>query len=151
MRSRIAVILSLFLLAAGCDKSTTSESFTLLPTTTMQIGGQPFVLEKALNAGDQMTGLMRRDSLSPDHGMIFVFPQAATQSFWNKNVRFPLDNLFLDDDARIVSIQHMDAYDETATQPVVARYVIELNAGTPAKLGLKVGDKLTLPADVAGP
>jgi uncharacterized membrane protein (UPF0127 family) len=147
---RTPLVLTLLLLAAGCDKGSTPDATTLLPTTTMQIGGQPFVLEKALTPGEQMTGLMRRDSLAPDHGMIFVFPQATTQVFWNKNVRFPLDNLFLDDSARIVSIQHMDAYDETDTQPVVARYVIELNAGVPARLGLKTGDQLTLPVDVLG-
>jgi len=116
----------------------------------MSIGGQSFVLEKATTPGQQEMGLMRRDSLASDHGMIFIFPHADVQRFWNANVRFGLDNLFLDDDARIVSIQQMKAYDPTNTEPVTARYVIELNTGTAARLGLKIGDQLTLPSDVAG-
>lgn len=117
----------------------------------MQIGGQQFILEKAVTPGEQSKGLMRRDSLPADHGMIFISTHAYSQTFWNENVRFPLDNLFLNDDGTIVSIQSMKAYDATDTEPVVCRYVIELNFGLAQKLGLKEGDKLTLPPEVTKP
>jgi uncharacterized membrane protein (UPF0127 family) len=148
--TRNTLILALALWLSGCGNPAPQDVTPSLPTTTMSIGGQSFVLEKATTPGQQEMGLMRRDSLASDHGMIFIFPHADVQRFWNANVRFGLDNLFLDDDARIVSIQQMKAYDPTNTEPVTARYVIELNTGTAARLGLKIGDQLTLPSDVAG-
>jgi uncharacterized membrane protein (UPF0127 family) len=132
---------------SGCGGGSSSDGVNYLPTTTMQIAGQTFVLEKATTPGEQSIGLMHRDNLPPDHGMIFIYKQDDDTPYWNHDVRFGLDNLFIDKDGKIVSIQHMDAYDEHGTQPCVYRYVIELNAGTPAKLGLKVGDSLTIPPD----
>jgi uncharacterized protein len=145
--NRIAFIFAVGLIAVGCDNQPSSDATTTLPTTTMQIGGEKFVIEKATTPGQQERGLMRRDSMAADHGMIFIFSEDQPQRFWNKNVRFGLDNLFVGGDGKIVSIQHMEPYDETGTQEVMARYVIELNAGVPRKLGIKVGDQLTLPAD----
>ena len=113
----------------------------------MTINGQTFVLEKATTPGEQSLGLMHRDTLPADHGMIFIYKQDSTESYWNHDVRFGLDNLFVDADGKIVSIQHMNAYDETGTKPCVYRYVIELNTGTPARLGLKVGDAVVIPTD----
>lgn len=117
----------------------------------MQIGSRQFILEKATTIGQQTRGLMRRDSLPADHGMIFIFPQAEPQPFWNHDVRFGLDNLFLDSSGRIVAIEHMDAYDEHSTPAIVARYVIELNTGIPKEVGVKVGDTLTIPPDAIAP
>ena len=141
-----AGLLSVCLIAAGCDNGPT-DATVMLPMTTMQIGNRQFVVEKATTVGEQEKGLMRRDSLADDHSMIFIFPQTKSQSFWNHDVRFPLDVVFMDSDGRIVSIQHMKPYDDTATDPVDAQYVIELNDGTAAKVGLKVGDKITIPPD----
>jgi uncharacterized protein len=149
MRSRLAIIWA-FCFVLGCGNSATDQTQNELPTTTMTIGGQQFVMEKAVTEFQQHMGLMRRDSLAADHGMIFPFQFAAPQTFWNHDVRFPLDVLFLDDDGNIVSIQHMNAYDDTNTQTVTARYVVELNSGTAQRLGLKTGDHLNVPADVRG-
>jgi len=150
MRSRFAVIWA-FSLLVGCGNSATDQGPHELPTTTMTIGGKQFVVEKAITEFQQHMGLMRRDSLPPDHGMIFPFAVASPQTFWNHDVRFPLDVLFLDDGGNIVSIQHMRAYDDSDTQAVTARYVVELNFGTAAQLGLKEGDHLNVPADVKEP
>jgi uncharacterized protein len=141
----------LIVFAVGCGQPPPADVVNMLPTTTMQIGSRQFVLEKATTIGQQERGLMRRDSMDPDHGMIFIFPTQQPQSFWNKDVRFPLDNLFLDSGGRIVSIQHMDAYDMHGTSPVASQYVIELNAGVPAQVGVKVGDTLKLPPDCLSP
>jgi uncharacterized membrane protein (UPF0127 family) len=143
----IALTISLAPLIGCGDPSLSSDSNVKLPTTTMTIGGRPFVLEKAVTSGEQTLGLMRRDSLPSDHGMIFICAKPQIQSFWNHDVRFPLDNVFIDSDGKIVSIQQMKAYDDSSTKPVVAQYVIELNAGAAAELGLKMGDRLSLPAD----
>jgi uncharacterized protein len=148
LRSILALSL---LLATGCNSSPAPDPTVQLPTTTMRIGDQTFILEKATTEAQQQKGLMFRDSLPPDHGMIFIPAKAFSQRFWNANVRFGLDNVFMDDGGTIVSIQHMNAYDESNTDPVFCRYVIEFNTGTPAKLGLKVGDHLTIPPDAINP
>ena len=146
------LIAAVFLFLSGCGGGAASQdSPPALPTTHMQIGSRQFVLEMATTPSEQSFGLMRRDSLAPDHGMIFIFPHDTSDPFWNHDVRFPLDNLFIDRYGRIVSIQHMDAYSDASTNPVECRYVIELNAGTPAAIGVKVGDQLTIPPDATSP
>jgi len=143
-----SLILLLALAPLGCDgNSSAPDPITLLPTTIMQIGGQKFVVEKAISPGEQERGLMYRDSMPADHGMIFPYDHMQAMHYWNKNVRFALDNLFLDGSGKIISIQHMEPYDGKGTAWVTAQYVIELNAGEPAKLGLKLGDAITIPAD----
>jgi uncharacterized protein len=144
------LLLALFLALPGCGDSSTNEGVVTLPTTTMKLGDKQFVLEKAITPGEQHVGLMHRDKMADDHGMIFINTQDVEGTYWNHDVRFGLDNLFIDGNGRIVSIQHMDAYDETGTKPCVFRYVIELNAGVPKELGLKVGDQLTIPPDAKG-
>ncbi|MGA2230964.1 MAG: DUF192 domain-containing protein [Tepidisphaeraceae bacterium] len=128
-----------------------AEPVPTLPTTTMQIGGRPFVMEKAVTFDQQRRGLMFRDNLPPDHGMIFIYPSPRSQTFWNHDVHFPLDNVFLDASGTIVSIQQMNAWDDTNTNPVIAQYILELNRGTSDKLGLKVGDRLVVPDDAKMP
>jgi uncharacterized membrane protein (UPF0127 family) len=147
MKSRFVPILALLLLfaPAGCRHKQDS----LLPVTSMQIGSERFDLEIAISAHDQAVGLMHRDSLDPDHGMIFISPKEQAQTFWNHDVHFPLDLVFLGADAHVVSLKHMDAYDEkVVASDAPAQYAIELNAGTVARLNVKVGDRLDLPGDV---
>jgi uncharacterized membrane protein (UPF0127 family) len=151
MKIRHILLFFLLIPLAGCDSTDTTDPAVMLPTTTMQLGNRQFVMEKATTFGQQERGLMRRDSLADDHGMIFIFPKIGPETFWNHDVRFPLDVVFLDDQAKIVSIQQMKPYDDTNTQTVQAQYVIELNKGTADKLGLKVGDQITLPADAKAP
>jgi uncharacterized membrane protein (UPF0127 family) len=146
MPRKFTATFALFLLAIGCAKPA-ADSGVVLPTTRMQIGSREFILEKATTPSEQEFGLMRRDSMAADHGMIFILPQTEPQTFWNHDVRFPLDNLFIDEYGQIVSIQHMDAYSDASTKAVECRYVIELNAGIPAAAGVHVGDRLTIPAD----
>ena len=123
-----------------------------LPITEINIGNHPFTIEIATAFKDQEKGLMYRDHLDPDHGMIFISETKQIQNFWNKNVNFPLDLLFLDEAGNIVSIKHMKPYDITdVPSDAPARYTIELLGGTAANLGLKVGDHIALPPDVLRP
>ena len=112
----------------------------------MNIGNRPFTLELAKTQAQQETGLMRRDSMPDDHGMIFPFAADTTVGFWMKDTRIPLDILFVDAGGRIVSIHQMKAYDENTTYSEAAyRYAIELNKGAAQQAGAKVGDLLQIP------
>jgi uncharacterized membrane protein (UPF0127 family) len=117
-------------------------------------GPHKFTVELAQTPAQMEQGLMFRQSLAPDAGMLFDFrtPQIATM--WMKNTYIPLDMLFVDDHGRIVNIreravpQSLDII--AAAAPV--RVVIELNGGTAARLGIKPGDQVRFPlfGNVAG-
>jgi len=146
---RFIPIAFLFALAfAGCQqKSAVPQSG--LPVVDIKVGTQNYHMEVAADDYSRMRGLMERDSLPDDHGMIFVFLQDTGEPFWMKNTRFPLDILFIDSGGKIISIGHMKPFDETNTLPGgMYRYAIELNAGAAAAAGVKAGDLVTVPAAV---
>ena len=117
-------------------------------TPAVALKGHAFSVEIANTPAEQEHGLMDRTSMPAGHGMLFVFPDSQPRTFWMKNTLIPLDMLFFDAHHRVVAIQ-ADAqpckadpcrlYPSTAP----ARYVLELNAGTAAKLGLHKGDVIT--------
>ena len=129
--------------AGGCEQSPAG-----LAVVGMKIGNQTFRLEVAATSASQETGLMKRDSMPADHGMIFVFAEEAMRDFWMKNTRIPLDILFVSSNGTIVSIHQMAPYDEQLTSSdFPARYAIELNLGAAREAGAKVGDHLIIPAE----
>src|SRR5437667_1419898 len=94
---RFAAALLMLSAVVGCDSSASAPSSAPAPlrTTTMQIGSQTFTLEVADTDSTREFGLMKRDSMPADHGMIFVFSRDEPRGFWMKNTRFPLDILFI--------------------------------------------------------
>jgi uncharacterized membrane protein (UPF0127 family) len=142
--ARLLLLLAL-IATVGCGA--TAESG--LPTTSMQIGSKTYTLEIAANDKDREHGLMERDTLPRDHGMIFIFTVPQQLAFWMHHTRFPLDIIYADGNARIVSIKSMKAYDETSIpSDGESKYAIELNAGEAATTGVKPGDRLQLPDTV---
>lgn len=136
------VVLSVFLL--GCSTQPGSG----LGTCQMTIGSRTYTLEIATTLATQEKGLMKRDSMPPDHGMIFVFANAERQNFWMHDTRFDLDIIYIAADGKIDSIKTMKAYDESSVPsegPV--KWAVELNAGQAVQTGVKVGDTLTIPAE----
>jgi uncharacterized protein len=132
-------------IVAGCAERGSGSGLAVVP---MRIGSETFQLEVANSGASRERGLMQRDSMAADHGMIFVFDEPRELSFWMKNTRIPLDILYLDETGQIVSIHQMKPYD-TKTKTVSARpskYAIELNVGRSAEVGAKVGDVLEIPA-----
>lgn len=113
------------------------------------LGGKTFGVEIADSSEEHELGLMFRDSMPADHGMIFIFPDESPRSFWMKNTRIPLDIMYFDRNLKMVSISADTPPCKVARCPsypsiAPAQYVLELNAGTAASLGVGVGDTLTL-------
>jgi hypothetical protein len=126
----------------ACDRPPASN----LPTASITVGKKTYTLEIAARDADREHGLMERDSMPADHGMIFVFRDRQMRNFWMKHTRIPLDILFLDSDGSIVSIHHMDPYLlDGVPSGLPAQYAIELNAGHASESGVKVNDVLQLP------
>ena len=99
-------------------------------------------IEIASSEQKREQGLMYRDSLGQNQGMLFIFPQAEIQAFWMKNTRMPLDIIYIGPDQKIVSIAaNAQPYDETSLPSEgPAQYVLEIAGGSCAELGISTGD-----------
>jgi hypothetical protein len=112
--------------------------------------GESVRAEPAISAQERERGLMFRDKLERNHGMLFFMGEEAIHPFWMKNVNFPIDIVWLDRQRRIV---HMARNvppcrkDPCPTYPPLmpALYVLELAAGRADELDLKLNDKLEFP------
>lgn len=125
------------------------ETFATSELTIQTAGGpQRFKVELALSSAQMEQGLMFRRSLAPDAGMLFDFKAPTNITMWMQNTLIPLDMLFLDRQGRILDIHERAVPFSTdmigAKTP--SRYVIELNGGTAARLGIRPGDLVTSPA-----
>src|SRR5579883_2242888 len=112
---------------------------------TAELRGHRIKVEIAADDATREHGLMDRTSMPADHGMLFVFPDSQIRTFWMKNTLIPLDMLFFDADRKLVTLLSdvpPCQADPCATYPSTApaRYVLELNAGTAAKLGVHEGE-----------
>ncbi|MBL0029003.1 MAG: DUF192 domain-containing protein [Rhodanobacteraceae bacterium] len=121
----------------------------------VELKGHRFGVEIADNDDERSRGLMYRESMDPDHGMLFVFEEDAPQAFWMKNTSIPLDIMYFDGERRFVSAHYRvptckyggnncPSYPSEGD----ARYVLELNAGVGAALSLQSGDVITLPGNL---
>jgi hypothetical protein len=137
------------LVAGGCAVAETAPARPALQTLAVQTAQGPhdFRVEIADTEAEREYGLMNRDSLPADHGMLFEFPDNTDRAFWMKNTRIPLDILFIGADGRIVSIQkNARPYDETPLPSYGdATGVLEINGGLSDKLGIKPGDRVRHP------
>jgi uncharacterized membrane protein (UPF0127 family) len=89
-------------------------------------------------------GLMNRNQMKENEGMLFIFPRLGNQSFWMRNTLISLDMLFVNDEKKIVTIhKNTKILSDTsypASQP--AMYVVEVMAGFTDQHDIKVGDKI---------
>ena len=136
----------------GCRNEPAAPVVASLPTVRMPIGNGVFTLEVADDDAERQQGLMHRESMPPDRGMIFVFQREQPLGFWMKNTLIPLDILYLDSQGRVVTIATMKPLDETAVPSrVPARYAVELTAGTARRVDVRVGDLLAIPPELRSP
>jgi uncharacterized membrane protein (UPF0127 family) len=114
----------------------------------VELDGHRYQVEIADDDAERARGLMFRDELPADRGMLFIHDELAPQAYWMKNTRIPLDILYFDDGRRLVSQQRdvppCSAGDRCPSYPsdAPARYVLELNAGKAAQIGLENGAEL---------
>ena len=143
--ARAAVRMGLFafitLLLAACSNA---ESRVVLHTDK---GDFPFTVEIADDGAERAQGLMFRDSLAPDAGMLFDYGQEQLTSFWMQNTLIPLDMIFIGADGVVKNI-HVNARPlDTTSIPseFPVRFVLEIPGGRSVEIGLKAGDKMDHP------
>ena len=115
-----------------------------------ELAGNRYSVEVADDEAERARGLMFRDVLPEGHGMLFIHEREEPQAYWMKNTRIALDILYFDSHLKLVSQQRdvppCSAGNQCPPYPskAPARYVLELNAGEAARLGLYDGIALRL-------
>ncbi len=101
-------------------------------------------IEIADNAYERETGLMYRENIEEDQGMLFVYDEERQRSFYMKNTQFPLDLIFYSSDSTAVSFQkNAEAYsEETLPSEKPAQFILEINAGLSDEWNLEIGHKI---------
>lgn len=107
----------------------------------------PFFVEMAVTPDQQQQGLMHREILPEEEGMLFVFGAVTKRSFWMKDTLIPLDIIFLDQDGKINHIHHMAEPQNTTpiTSSRPSKAVLEINGGLANRLGIEKGDMVQHP------
>ncbi len=123
--------------------------------TWVELAGQRYVVEVADDDAERARGLMFREELPADRGMLFLHEREEPQAYWMKNTKIPLDILYFDSQRRLVSqrrdVPPCSLGDGCPPYPSTgpARYVLELNAGQAARIGLQDGAELTFGPGIA--
>ena len=136
---RHAACLALLLLLGGCASG---------GNHWVELAGARYHVELAQDDASRARGLMFRDHMDADRGMLFIHDAEEPQAYWMKNTKIPLDILYFDDDRKLVAQQRdvppCSLGDGCPSYPsdAPARYVLELNAGEAARLQLKDGAEL---------
>lgn len=145
MRVSSLAVLFLSVFASGCGNA--GEHW-------IELQGQRFQVEIADDDSERARGLMFRDAMDADRGMLFIHERQMPLAYWMKNTRIALDILYFDNERKLVSQQRdvppCSLGNRCPPYPSdePARYVLELNAGQAAKLGLKDGAELAFGPDI---
>lgn len=132
--------LAIFLVGLACAASVLAQP---LPTMELTINGHRVTAEIAATTASRTVGLMRRFSLRPDHGMLFVFDAPQPLAFWMKDTYIPLSIAFIGADGRILNIEDMAPKTEmTHDSRGPAMYALEMKKGWFAQFGIAAGDRV---------
>jgi uncharacterized membrane protein (UPF0127 family) len=159
---RMMLCLAAALLAAGVLRSAWTNAAQgepmILPVDPVPLvavtgsGERTFKVEIADKPAERAAGLMFREHMAADHGMLFVFEATQPVGFWMKNTILPLDLIFISQDGRIRAIRRGEPFSEATISPdEPVRFVLELNAGTAAREGIAEGDLVRHPRIAAAP
>lgn len=162
MKKDLAIIGGLFLLIVGLVifggnysavsffKPPSGESVSKSKTATLRVKTLGIGVEVAANSDERKKGLGGRDSLEISRGMLFAFETSDIWPIWMKNMKFPIDIIWIGEDKKIVFMaqnalpepkkkdQELFVYKPDAN----AKYILEINAGLSAIHNLEVGDQV---------
>ena len=129
------VATSVYVLCAGGVWAACSDSVATVATDTAKVR---FQVELAITAQHKAQGLMHRETLPDRAGMLFIYPNPQSVSFWMRNTLIPLDMIFIDDQGSVARVLHNAVpLDETPIYGGDAiKAVLEINAGLAKKYGI---------------
>lgn len=115
---------------------------------TVYIGDVPVHVEVADTPEARERGLSGRVSLPPDDGLLFIFPEADYHRIWMKDMRFPIDVIWISEDLRVLGVTSSllpETYPRRFEPPSPARFVLEVNAHFSESFGIRPGDEVDIP------
>ena len=114
-----------------------------LPVITLSAGGQSIRADVAATDPTREKGLMFREKMGKNEGMLFVFSNVGYHAMWMRNTPLPLSVAFMDEAGKIISIHEMQPFVETIHQSAgPASYALEMNKGWFVANKVKVGDAI---------
>jgi uncharacterized membrane protein (UPF0127 family) len=143
-----AATLALLITLAGCKHSDPVRDFRSTEVTLPN--GKTITSEVEIDPADMARGMMYRDSLAPDRGMLFIHDKAGKYPYWMFHCKIPLDIIWMDQNKRIteISANTPPCPSETASQcpnyggHEDSMYVLELAGGMASKYGLARGQQI---------
>jgi hypothetical protein len=146
---KILTFLSFFLLGLFCFPAGLVSQDSLGPFWVLKIQEKKIKAEVVRTEPEKARGLMFRQKLGRDEGMLFVYEKEERLSFWMKNTPLPLSIAFLDKNGVIVDIQDMLPFSlQTHVSAFPAQYALEVNQGWFKANGISRGDIVTLPPGI---
>ena len=152
-----AVLLFLFCFVSSSSNAQRYPDFSPQPQkltcVNATLGNNPLKIMLARTNSERAKGLMFYEEIASSTGMLFVFNEPHKMSFWMMNTRIPLDLIFFSEDLSVTEwIKNMvPGYGKPAyrlphyTSKGIAKYALELKAGSIEELNIKIGDKLEIP------
>ena len=147
----IKLIFAIILIMQGCKESTLEND---LHSTTgpkdqfynLNLAGVSLKVEVAALADERAKGLMFRETMGLQEGMLFIFQTGTEQSFWMKNTRIPLDIGYFSSDGELLELHKAKPHDLSgvSSRSKDIKFVLELNAGAYKKLGITIGTRLRM-------
>jgi len=146
----VLAVISIFVLNNCQDETSEMHYYTFKKEgelTFVDSVDNPIVkidIEIADNEYERQLGLMNRESMEENQGMLFIFPQERYQSFWMLNTMFSLDIIFVNSNKEIVTIHKNTAplSEQSYPSTAPAQYVVEVNAGFCDTHNIKQGDRV---------
>lgn len=147
---KLHLLLGLFVLSliTGCEGGKEQSEGNLGPETwlPLKIGGIELEAQIVLTSARQRKGLMYREELPENSGMLFPKREPQRMSFWMVNTPLPLDIGFFDGTGLLLEVHRMNPFDSTRTisHGQDMQYALEMNAGWFARNGLYPGERLNM-------
>jgi uncharacterized membrane protein (UPF0127 family) len=125
----------------------------LKPTHQVTVGAVEFDVELAVTPAKRSTGLGNRAPLAPNEGMFFVFPEPARETFWMKDVSYPLDFVWISPEREVIEVTASVPPDDGSDLPLYmaeqeVQYVLEIGGGRAEELGIIVGGVVTVEPEI---
>ena len=126
------------------------ESVNIDERKTLSIGGTSIQIDIADEPAELSLGLSGRESLGKSEGLLFIFEKPAIYPFWMKEMRFPIDIIWIDENMRVADITHNaapESFPKTFSPNTPVRYVLEVHSNFVEESHIKLGDRVIFSAD----
>lgn len=144
----LLIIIGGLVLVQNYQKNGKISIFRKAPVVT--IGTQSFKVTIAASQQEREIGLSKTKSISPNQGMVFLFDKPDFYSFWMKNMKFPIDIIYINNDTIVTIKSNAQPIKNDRESPIIytpadpADKVLEIQAGLSEKYKFKNGDKVTI-------